>query len=143
MYDQPLRIPYVYPALAFGGASSSTTIKPPRARPEGGTMNNARIEEIHVAVTVLFTAVTTPAYVRLGYSGDNDYYAELAMGTAAASAGFGTSDIAGAVSPIFRKIDLKNDPIPGVLTGILVNFVAATGGSPAGTGTVVITLGWW
>lgn len=135
-YDNPLHLTYTYPALAFGGASSSSTIKPPRGKKQ------ANIEEIHVAVTVLFTAVTTPAFIRLGYTADNDYYAELNMGTAAASAGYGTSDIT-ASNPIFRKIDLANDPTPGVLTGVLVNFVAATGGSPAGTGTVAITLGWY
>jgi cytochrome c biogenesis protein CcdA len=137
MYDNPTRITYTYPALAFGGTSSSSTIKPPRNKFQG------TIEEIHVGVTVLFTAVTTPAYVRLGYSGNNAYYAELAMGTAAASAGFGTVDITGATSPIFKRIDLKNDPTPGVLTAVLVNFVAATGGTPAGTGTVGICIGWY
>jgi hypothetical protein len=134
-YDAPLRITYPYPALAFGGASSSSTIKPPRGKTQ------ATIEEIHVGVTVLFTAVTTPAFIRLGYSADHDYYAELNMGTAAASAGYGTSDIT--INPIFRKIDLRSDPNPGVLTSVLVNFVAATGGSPAGTGTVLISLGWY
>jgi hypothetical protein len=134
-YDNPLLLTYTYPALAFGGTSSSSTIKPPRGKKQ------ANIEEIHVGVTVLFTAVTTPAFIRLGYSGDHDYYAELNMGTAAASAGYGTSDIT--ANPIFRKIDLANDPTPGVLTGVLVNFVAATGGTPAGTGTVDITLGWY
>lgn len=137
MYDNPTRITYTYPALAFGGASSSSTIKPPRGKFQG------TIEDIHVAVTVLFTAVTTPAFIRLGYSGDHDYYAELNMGTAAASAGFGTVDIAGGTSPIYRRIDLKNDPIPGVLTAVLINFVAATGGSPAGTGSVNVAIGWW
>lgn len=137
MYDNPTRLTYTYPALAFGGTSSSTTIKPPRGK------YNGVVEDIHVAVTVLFTAVTTPAYVRLGYSGDNDYYAELNMGTAAASAGYGTVDITGATSPIFRKIDLLNDPVPGELSAVLVNFVAATGGTPAGTGTVAISIGWW
>ena len=137
MYDNPTRITYTYPSLAFGGTSSSTTIKPPRG------LYQARIEDIHVAVTVLFTAVTTPAYVRLGYSADHDYYAELNMGTAAASAGYGTVDITGATSPIYRRIDLRNDPTPGTLTGVLVNFVAATGGTPAGTGTVAICLSWY
>jgi len=137
MYDNPTRITYTYPSLAFGGSSSSSTIKPPRGK------FNGTIEDIHVAVTVLFTAVTTAAFIRLGYSGDHDYYAELNMGTAAANAGYGTADITSATSPIYRRIDLKNDPVPGILTAVLVNFVAATGGTPAGTGHVNICIGWW
>jgi hypothetical protein len=137
-YDNPrYRIPYVYPALAFGGASSSSTIKPPRG------MNQGTIEDIHVAVTVLFTAVTTPAFVRVGYSADHDYFAELGMSTAAASAGFGSRDIAATTNVIFRKIDMVNDSVSGALASVLVNFVAATGGSPAGTGTVVIPISWY
>lgn len=141
MYDNPLRMTYTYPALAFGGASSSTTIKPPRRFNGPGQMKNGLIHDIHVAVTVLFTAVTTPAFVRLGYAGDHDYYAELNMGTAAASTGVNAGEAT--TYPIFRAIDLANDPTPGALTAVLVNFVAATGGSPAGTGTVAISIGWW
>lgn len=137
MYDNPKRITYTYPALAFGGASSSSSIKPPRG------LFNGTVEDIHVAVTVLFTAVTTPAYIRLGYAGNTSYYAELAMGTAAASAGYGSADIAASTGVIFRRIDLRNDPVPGVLTAVLVNFVASTGGTPAGTGSVNVCIGWW
>lgn len=137
MYDNPLRISYPYPALAFGGAASSSTIKPPRG------LYNGFIQDIHVAVTVLFTAVTTPAFIRVGYTGDTDYYAELNMGTAAANAGYGSADVASSTGVVFRRIDLRNDPVPGVLTGVLVSFVAATGGTPAGTGTAVICIGWW
>lgn len=140
-YDNPLRMTYSYPALAFGGASSSTTIKPPRRTAGAGTMKNGIIHDIHVAVTVLFTAVTTPAFVRLGYAGNNLYYAELNMGTAAASAGINAGEQS--TYPIFKGIDLANDPVPGALTAVLVNFVAATGGSPAGTGTVSIVIGWY
>jgi hypothetical protein len=141
MYDNPMRMTYVYPALAFGGASSASTIKPPRRLAGSGTMKEGIIHDIHVAVTVLFTAVTTPAFVRLGYAGDHDYYAELNMGTAAASAGINAGEQS--TYPIFRKIDLANDETPGALTAVLVNFVAATGGSPAGTGTTTVSIGWY
>ncbi len=136
-YDNPHAITYTYPALAFGATGSTSTIKPPRGH------LNGTIEDIHVAVTALFTAVTTPAFIRVGYAGDLDYYAELNMGTAAASAGYGSADVVAATGVVFRRIDLRNDPVPGVLTGVTVTFVAATGGSPAGTGTVAIAIGWW
>jgi hypothetical protein len=140
-YDNPYPVTYVYPALAFGGASSASTIKPPKRSAGSGTMKNGIIHDIHVAVTVLFTAVTTPAFVRLGYSADHDYYAELNMGAAAASAGINAGEQS--TYPIFRAIDLANDPTPGALTAVLLNFVAATGGSPAGTGTTMINIGWY
>lgn len=135
-YDNPRFFPYVYPALAFGGASSSTTILPPPGLSQG------YILDIHAAVTVLFTAVTTPAFVRVGYSGNNAYYAELSMGVAAASAGYNRRSAT--LTPATpRKIDMNNDPTTGVLTSLLVNFVAATGGSPAGTATVTIGIEWF
>lgn len=136
-YDHPLPMTYTFPALAFGGASSSSSIKPPRG------LSLGVIRDIHAMVTVLFTAVTTPAFVRLGYSGDTDYYAELNMGTAPASAGYNSSDIASSTTVIHRRIDLNNDPVPGDLSAVLVSFVAATGGTPAGTATVAIAIGWW
>lgn len=135
-YENGRAISYVYPALGFGAASSSSTIKPPR------NLNQGNILDIHAAVTVLFTQVTTPAFVRLGYSGNNAYYAELNMGAAAASAGYSYRDVT-AVANNPRKIDILNDPTPGVLTSVLLNFVAATGGSPAGTATVVIPIEWF
>lgn len=132
-YENPVGISYVYPALGFGAAASSSTIKPPLK------LNQGNIRDIHVGVTVLFTQVTTAAHVLVGYSGDTDYFADLTMGAAAASAGYNTRD----AGSIYRKIDLLNDPTPGVLTSVLVSFVAATGGSPAGTGTVNIFIEWF
>lgn len=132
-YENPTTISYVWGSLAFGGTGSTSSIRAPRGLQQGN------IRDIHAAVTVLFTAVTTPAYVRLGYSGTAAYYAELSMGTAAASAGYNLRD-AGTIS---RKIDLVNDPVPGALTGVLVTFVAATGGSPAGTAHVTVAIDWF
>jgi hypothetical protein len=132
-YENPLTMTYVYPALGFGAASSASSIKPPLRMVQGN------IRDIHVGVTVLFTQVTTAAHVLLGYSGDTDYYADLTMGAAAASAGYNLRD----AGSIYRKIDILNDTVPGVLTAVLVSFVAATGGSPAGTGTTAILIDWF
>lgn len=133
-YENPRAGSYVYPALGFGAAASASTIKPPL-----GGLRQGRVLDIHVGVTVLFTQVTTPAHVLLGYAGDTDYYADLNMGAAAASAGYNFRD----AGSIYRKIDLDNDPVPGALTGVSVNFIAATGGSPAGTGTVNVMIEWF
>lgn len=132
-YENPTTVCYSFPALAFGGTGSTSTIRSPRGLVQGN------IRDIHAAVTVLFTAVTTPAYVRLGYSGTAAYFAELSMGTAAASAGYNLRD-AGTIS---RKIDLVNDATSGALSGVLVTFVAATGGTPAGTATVTVVIDWF
>lgn len=132
-YENPIAGSYVYPALGFGAAASASTIKPPVGLGQG------RVRDIHVGVTVLFTQVTTAAHVLLGYAGDTDYYADLTMGAAAASTGYNFRD----AGSIYRKIDITNDPTPGVLTGVSVNFIAATGGSPAGTGTTNIMIEWF
>lgn len=132
-YENPRHSNYVFPALAFGGATSASTIKPPLR------LNQGNIVDIHVGATVLFTQVTTAAHVLLGYAGDTDYYADLTMGAAAASAGYNLRD----AGSIYRKIDLLNDTVPGVLTGVLVSFIAATGGTPAGTGTVNVLIDWF
>lgn len=132
MYDNPKTITYSISALAFGGAGSTRTLRSPRG------INRGNVRDVMVAVTVTFTQVTTPAFVRLGWSTTPAYYAELNMGAAAAGVGWNFRD-AGSIS---RSIDLVNDPVTGPLAGVLVTFVAATGGTPAGTGDVHICIEW-
>lgn len=132
-YDNPLTMTYSIAALAFGGASSTRGIKPPK------NMNRGNVRDIMTSVTVLFTAVTTAAFLKVGHAGDDDYFAIVSMGTAAAGAGYGLRDN----GSIFKMIDLLNDPTPGVLTQILLTFTASTGGSPAGTADVNVCIDWF
>ena len=137
-YDNALTVSYNMGAYDFGNASEALAIQ----RPYGKSW--ARIEEIHVAVTETFTATTTPAYVRIGTASDNDKFAELNMSTAADTDGWGTNDDNDAIKSAGLDIDLDRDGDSGAsLDQLEVNFVAPTGGSPAGIGFVTIVISWW
>lgn len=133
MYDNALRLTYGSSALAFGATGSTRGIKAPKG------LSRGNIREIHNCVTATFTATTTQAFIRIGHAGDADYFAELGMGTIAGGNGYGLRD----AGSIFKVIDVANDTVAGVLTQILVTYVAATGGTPAGTADVTITIDWF
>lgn len=132
-YDDALTLTYSVSALAFGGTSTTRGIKPPK------NMNRGNIRDITTSVTVLFTAVTTAAFLKVGTAGDDDYFASISMGTAAAGSGYGLRD----AGSIFKMIDMKDDATAGVLTQVLVTYTAATGGTPAGTADVNICIDWF
>jgi hypothetical protein len=79
-YDNPIVITYGLGDQDFGAAGDALAIKPPPG------VSRGRIVDSHVAVKETFTAVTTPAYIRLGTAADADFYAELNLGTAAGGA---------------------------------------------------------
>jgi hypothetical protein len=131
-YDNGVVCNYSFGSLAFGGAGSAWAVKPPPGFKRG------KIVDIQVQVSVLFTAVTTPAYVRLGLAADDDYYAQLAMGTAAATDAYGIANVGYDVA-VFRSINITLEAI----SQVEVVFVAATGGTPAGTGIPNIAINWF
>lgn len=138
MYDNPLRVSYNMGIHDFGAGGDDLALQ----RPVG--KNFARVEEIHVAVTETFTADTTPGYVRIGTASDADKFAELNMGTAADTDGYGTNDDTDAIKAAGKEIDLDNDGDAGAsLDQLEVAFVAPTGGTPAGMGYVTIVMSWW
>ena len=120
-------ITYSYPAVNFGAGTTGHAFKAPKGYTQG------TIIDIGVAVTTLFTNTTTPAYVRVGTAGDPDAYAELNMGVAAATDYYGTLDDTDAII---------NAKIPST-TQVEVACIAPTGGTPAGIGTVHITVRWF
>jgi hypothetical protein len=126
----PTPINYGFGSLAFTTAVTYQ-LKPPRRH------NIGNVIDINVMVTVIFTAVTTPAYVRIGTPADNLKYAELNMGTAAAASTFNTRD--NAVTWFKSDINLSRD---GVSYAEL-RIVAPTGGSPTGTGILNVLVNWW
>lgn len=131
-YDLPLlRETYNLGSQAFGSAAFANTIKVPTK------FRFCRIVDIHVLVSVLFTNTTTPAHFTVGKANLDTTYADLAMGVAPANHDFGTRDVPGAIKVAF--IDTVADGI----TEIFLNLVAATGGSPAGTGIPHLVLEWW
>lgn len=118
---QPFDVTYRFDDVDFGAGNSSTFITSP-----GGRIGIVRA----IAVTDIsetFTAVTTEARVDLGTSGR---YGSASLGTTPVSISFYTVPDADAIpSP------------PGGL--VSVNFVAPTGGVPAGIGSVAITISWF
>ena len=78
-YSQPLRNTYSFGAIAFTTALTHYIVPPPLAA-------SGRVVDIHVRATVVFTNVTTPAYVQIGTPASAALYAQLAMGATAAGA---------------------------------------------------------
>jgi hypothetical protein len=120
-------ITYTLPAVDFGAGDSAHAIKAPYGYARG------RLLDVGVAVTETFNQVTTPGYVRVGTSGDADAYAELNMAAAAATNYYNTDDDTDAI--------IEPDIADGS-TQLEVACIAPTGGTPAGIGTVHITIAW-
>lgn len=137
-YDNPLTVSYSMGEHDFGAGGDALAIQ----RPYG--TNFARLREIHVAVTETFTADTTAGFVRVGTASDADKFAELNMGLAADTDGWGTNDDNDAIKAAGNQIDLDRDGDSGAsLDQLEVNFVAPTGGTPAGKGYVTLVIDWW
>lgn len=135
-YSQPTRITYSFGTIAFTTALTQA-VNPPVNH------NMGRVGEIHVRVTVTFTAVTTPALVNIGTAGTAAKYAQLSMGTAAAGTAANIGSAAGTPPNVglvvFSDINLVRDAV----TALQFQVVAPTGGSPAGTGALDIMMDWW
>lgn len=141
-YDGGLTISYNMGIHDFGAGGDALAIQRPYGSDGGYTF--ARIEEIHVAVTETFTADTTAGFVRIGTASDADKFAELGMGLAADTDGWGTNDDTDAIKAAGQSIDLDRDGDSGAsLDQLEVAFVAPTGGTPAGQGYVTIVITWW
>jgi hypothetical protein len=111
-------------------------------RPLG--VSSCRVDEIHVQVTETFTAVTLAAHILIGTASDADKFADLSMGVAAATDGYGTNDYAAAIKTAGKFIDLNRDGDSSAsLDQLEVTTVANTGGTPAGIGTITVTLSWF
>ncbi len=107
-------------------------------------VSSCRVEEIHVQVTETFTADTLPAHILIGTASDADKFADLSMGLAAATDGYGTNDDTDAIKTAGQFIDLDRDGDAGAaLDQLEVTTVANTGGTPAGMGTIVVVLSWF
>lgn len=131
-YDNPFLVSYNFGSIVFT-AATSWALKPPPG------VSRGKIIDIQVQASVVFNAVTTPAYVRIGKAGTAAFYGELNLGTTAANAATGIRDMASYAAAVFRDIDLVQDGV----TDVKVTTVANTGGSPTGTGVLNIAIAWW
>lgn len=121
----PRTVTYTLPGVDFGAGNSAHAIKAPARFTKG------LILDVGVVVSETFTEDTTQGFVRLGSATDADAYAELQMGTAAATDFYNTQDDPDAIIN------------PNVTsTQIEVACIAPTGGTPAGIGDVVIVIDW-
>lgn len=149
-YDNPLRISYGRGhEIDFGAGAEAWAIKVP----PGVTM--CQIEEIHVQVTETFNQTTLQGFVRIGTAGDADAFAELGMGVAANTDGWGIRDFDAAVAanggtpPTLKDNSYGGSGVINVgpegadIDQLEVSTSAPTGGIPAGKGYLSISLAWW
>ena len=138
-YDNPLTIAYNVGGLHdFGAGALAFAVQRP------ANVSMARIEEIHVAVFETFTADTLAAYIQIGTAADADKFAQLEMGLAAITDGWGPNDDADAIKAAGLMIDLNRDgDSDASLDQLEVNYTSPTGGTPAGTGYVTIVISWY
>ena len=122
----PRTVSYVIPGVDFGAGDSAHAIKAPKGKTAGVLL------DVGVAVSETFNAVSTQGFVRLGTAADPDAYAELQMGTAAATDFYNTQDDTDAII----DADVSADQIE-------VACIAPLGGTPAGIGDVHITIDWF
>tara|TARA_R100001480_G_scaffold154263_1_gene159046 strand:+ start:33 stop:416 length:384 start_codon:yes stop_codon:yes gene_type:complete len=125
-YDDMVVITYSWGEIDFGAGSDAVAIK-------GYGGKKGKILDIGVSVTETFNQVTTPAYIRMGTTGDADAYAELNMAAAADTDYYNILDDTDAIIAAAVPAD----------TQIEVAFITPTGGTPAGKGHVNITIGWF
>lgn len=124
----PTTLTYVLSAVDFGAGDTNHAIKAPAGYRQG------RLVDVGVAVSETFTETTTQGFVRVGTATDADAYAELQMGTAAATNFYNTQDDTDAIIV---------DQIHDVTTQLEVACIAPTGGTPAGIGDVHIVIDWF
>ncbi len=137
-YDNPLTISYNLGEHDFAQGNMAVAIQ----RPEG--VKSCRVEEMHVAVTEVFNAVSDPAYLRIGTAADPDKFAEMNMGTAANTDGYGTNDDTDAIKTAGLFIDLDRAGDSGVsLDQLEITTLQNVGGTPSGIGHVTIVLSWF
>jgi len=122
----PRTMTYVLPAVDFGAGDSAHAIKAPQGYDRGVIL------DVGVAVTETFNKVTTPGYVRIGTTGDADAYVQMDMDAAAATDFYNTQNDTDAI--------INGDVFS---TQLEVACIAPTGGTPAGIGSVHITIDWF
>lgn len=132
-YDVLTPVSHTFPGVNFA-TTTTAKIKIPRK----ATM--ARVMDILASATVLFTQVTTQAQVQVGDGSTPDIFAALFMGALASGNTLGGSD---SVAGVYKAAYLAGNYNSGAgLHDLIVTFVAPTGGSPAGTATVVVVVGY-
>lgn len=132
-YDRLTSVCYTFPGVNF-----ATTTTGKMKVPRGSQM--ARVLDILCSATVTFTQVTTPGQVQIGDGTTANAFAALTMGALAAGNTLGGSDV---TNGVFTAVYLAGNYNSGAgLHDLIATFLAPTGGTPAGTATVIVVVGY-
>lgn len=151
-YDEPIREVYTMPSAAFGATTDAMRIIGPRGK-------WGLVRDIEVDITASMVGTTTVPEIAVGAAQGQNQYGRFRLGTTAtagyaATAVFRASQVGGntlsdgtatfddfpehvklgAVQQIASRIPAD--------TQVFITRVAGTGGSPAGTGAVRVTIDW-
>ncbi len=138
-YDNPLTISYNLGEHDFAAGNMALAIQ----RPKG--VSSCRVEEMHVAVTEVFNGSTSGAMLRIGTASDADKFAEMDMGLAANTDGYGTNDDTDAIKDAGLFIDLDRDGDAGASLDQLeiTSLQNVDSGTETGIGWVTVVLSWF
>ncbi len=151
-YDDAIREVYLLPSAAFGATTDSFTIIGPFGK-------TGLVRDIEVGITAAMVGTTTVPEVRVGTAASANEYARFRLGTAAGT-GYGTgafraTQVGGQTlmdgTPAFEDftghVVLASKQVPASVipanTAAVITRVAGTGGTPAGTGVVRVTIDWF
>lgn len=121
-YSIPNRMSYSFGEEDIADAARALSVR-------GPTGKDGRLVSVSLSATETFNAVTTPAKLQIGTAADTDAYAEISIGTLAAT------------DSVFHSFFSQNIAIPKD-TQIEITEVANTGGTPAGKAFITITIDW-
>lgn len=151
-YDDPWREVYTMPSAAFGATTDAMRIVGPKGR-------WGLVRDIEVDITANMVGTTTVPEIAVGAASGQSQYGRFRLGTAvgtgyAATAVFRASQVGGntltdgsATFDDFPEhvklgaIQQSATRIPAD-TQVFITRVAGVGGTPAGTGTVRVTIDW-
>lgn len=129
-YDLPRQLTYSLGLHDFGAGAGVRHIKAPTTKQSS---TRGKLVSVAVDTTEAFTADTTAGFVRVGTAADPDAFAELNMSTALINVWWSEADDTDAI--------IDADIPAGTI--VEVDFVAPTGGTPAGIGYVYVSIDWY
>ncbi|MCA0341110.1 MAG: hypothetical protein LCH99_15465 [Proteobacteria bacterium] len=121
-YSLPNRMSYTFGEEDIADAARALSVR-------GPTGKDGRLVAVSISSTETFNAVTTPAHLLIGTAADTDAYADVNVGTLAAT------------DSLFKSYFDQNITIPKD-TQVEITEVAPTGGTPAGKAYFTVTIDW-
>lgn len=138
-YDPLNAVTYTFAAVNFGAGNSTQKLPIPRSA------RFARVMDIMVSCSTTFTQVTTGALVQIGDGTTPAAFAQLAIGGLTAGntiSGRDQTSVTGCWIANYIGGSNLAVGVNGILHDLVATFVAPTGGTPAGVGTVFIVVGY-